>query len=163
MRHDRLPDVLADEGLAHEYYKLGLRLLLPMRLLLCAMELTPGYVHRNRFLDPDRAARLRDHGQWLGWETLTCDCYSSTEDDFFGWTPSPLRRFRKALNRFGLFDDAETAREYLRVRQQYIIDARRAAGVPLDGSVHVPSLPLEDAVELILVEVVELQSMLEEG
>lgn len=59
-------------------------------------------------------------------------------------------------------DSAETAREYLRVRQEYIIGARRAAGVPLDGSVPVPSLPLEDFVELTLVEVVELESMREE-
>ncbi len=163
MTHNGLPEFIADEDLAREYYELGPRLLLPMRLLLCSIELCLCSDLETLFLHPDRATQLRDHGQWLGWDTITCSCdYSSTKDDFFGRTPSPLRPFRKALNRFGLFDDAKTAREYLRARQEYIMDARRAAGVPLDGSVPLPSLPLEDFVVLSVVEVIELASMREE-
>lgn len=95
---------------------------------------------------------------FLGFDLISESCdYSYLGDDFWG---DPINEdfesYRPLLNGNKLFASHNDALEYLHFREEYIREKRTEAGVPLDGTVPLADLELEDGGDPILVEAHEI-------
>jgi hypothetical protein len=146
-----LPEISGSPLVVYEALDACAKRSISVRLLLCS-----GENIRFELLVP-RRKELLESATFLGVDIVTCDCnWSCVLDDFDEPATEEIHDFKAKLNENGLFTCTQDAIEYLAWRNEFIRQKRLEAGVPLDGSVLVPNLEIDDVECLNVLDLFEL-------
>jgi hypothetical protein len=147
-----LPEVSGFPRLVYEVIEACAKRSISVRLLLCSGD-SIGFE-----LTVPRRKELLEKANFVGVDIVTYDCdWSCVLDDFDGHpSVAEVKHAKSQLNEHGLFGRSSDAVEYLAWRNEFIRQKRLEAGVPLDGSIAVPDLPINDVEWLNVLEIFEL-------